>query len=1461
MIERAVFTPIAGGRLPDGERLKVTVFVTPKLAVADPPPPGATLELGAFDGFANWPKTLADARWAIDVDGVGAMEARPLDDPIAPDPDLWDRLFGATAVGDASFQHFENSVVHSYPVEEVAKAVTGLYQSIAAVSATEFPAITRGPLAGLVKTLTLDIAGREDRLGSRAAVKQLLRSLRKKADGDTARFLDIDEVPVDLRAAVSLAAATAFYDRTDDPWDHATATAPAPAPVAPEFHSFAARCADFPELLRHLGLAVDLWIPDDGSILERTTLRVLDGANAGPLEALLAPEDARPRALTHHTERFWAPASRTEQPDVVDGSLVVDETRRFLVEQIDPDGSALKVVSLLGTLQRTDRDLRESGERNNFAPSMTPDASSLPALRSAGILIARRNRAQDLVRQLDRSADHEQDRIAGEPTDLDAADVTRGWRIDIQDRDAGGEWLSLHRRVGQYELVAPMTPAEALPVQPKPDEAYLKAATTSSTDAAPTADQYLHETIAGWDGWSLAAKRPGKVVDQVQPVDPTVDPATDGERVADSGFPLAARFTPVPGSLPRLRFGRSYRLRVRAVDLSGESIPSEQLDETHERDLDGSYQRWEPVPSPAVVPLTEYTEGESLMRMVIRSTLDVAVADYVALPRVRDLTGHEASGDLGIVYREANERHLAAPAGSVQLAETHGEFDRAFSSDPAKVAEQFAVAARESGSFLTLPGARAIGATGTPTPLDGTKGQELAQGEYIVHNTRELALPYLPDPLARGVSFTTLPGDSATRLLRWPGESGVWFDRQPVLVRIVEGTAEPEFDADAKTLTVFLPKAAATTVRLSSFLDDEGTRRDPDLMRVWNLMATFASSPATAVQRDLVRRGLHWMITPFSELTLVHAVEKPLEPPAIVLGSAPNRTSGATFSLLPGVVHNHAASTGRIDIDAAWEDPVDDVRAAQPGSVAKTAHVADFSLTPSEVDAQLWPTNGPAAGPFGPRHEARHEFGDTRHRYVDYMPMATTRFREYFPPAITERPELVTSTGAALRVNVLSSARPDAPVVKYIVPTWEWQQSVLEVAGSPLAVRRVRTGGGLRVYLARPWFSSGPDELLGVVLARQPWLTWPVDVDRGVLGSVDDRALADGWAQRALEASGIALTQGRPASTRLAQHILDVAADVAREPRAARPRARTDTEKFLVAADSAVEAARLSDTDLVRTNQLTATTGLLDDFLGIFGSTDADGRCFCSVWGADPVFDGAPLPSGPFTHQFPLRSAVGSSVSLAEVPGQSATVVGHQPQFDADRRLWFCDIQIDAGAAYTPLVQLRLARYQPHSVAGAHISPTVKTDFAQLLPRREASYVLAPDSGAMAVTLRGPVGVPAHAIAMSNVASEVRASRVVEALIERLPAGATSDLDWERVGDPVALPVRLGLGAVKRGNYSDVEWAGAVAVPAREPGDALRVRIAEYELHEADLSGILGVALVVTPRARRLVYADELLLP
>ena len=113
-----------------------------------------------------------------------------------------------------------------------------------------------------------------------------------------------------------------------------------------------------------------------------------------------------------------------------------------------------------------------------------------------------------------------------------------------------------------------------------------------------------------------------------------------------------------------------------------------------------------------------------------------------------------------------------------------------------------------------------------------------------------------------------------------------------------------------------------------------------------------------------------------------------------------------------------------------------------------------------------------------------HSFDDTRHRFVDYKPVASSRYSEYFRVKDSEgtlKPTeglVFNKTGKPVTVNILSSDRPLPPDVEYIIPTFNWQKMA-----DKDRLTHIRKGGGLRVYLRRPWFSSGDGELLGVVLS------------------------------------------------------------------------------------------------------------------------------------------------------------------------------------------------------------------------------------------------------------------------------------------------------------------------------------------------------------------------------------------
>jgi hypothetical protein len=252
-----------------------------------------------------------------------------------------------------------------------------------------------------------------------------------------------------------------------------------------------------------------------------------------------------------------------------------------------------------------------------------------------------------------------------------------------------------------------------------------------------------------------------------------------------------------------------------------------------------------------------------------------------------------------------------------------------------------------------------------------------------------------------------------------------------------------------------------------------------------------------------------------------------------------------------------------------------------------------------------------------------------------------------------------------------------------------------------------------------------------------------------------------------------------------------------------------------------------------------------------------------TTWGSDPAWGSSATDHGPYIHQLPLRTAVGTDISL---PGQSehAVVVGHAPSFDEDRGLWACDLQLDAGAAYQPFVDLALVRYQPHSIAGHHASSVVRPGFTQLVPDRTAAMTPLLRSGSLAVSVRGPSGYNALGAAYlfgASAAALVDASHEVVAQVQTRPAGG-GDLDWRAVGAEVRLHA-------SGDTLADMRWDAVVPQADHPDGTEARLVVTEHELFETDASqaetwvarppGGFGESLR-KPAGRRLVFATDFVL-
>ncbi|MDP9440616.1 MAG: hypothetical protein M3P34_00215, partial [Actinomycetota bacterium] len=744
---------------------------------------------------------------------------------------------------------------------------------------------------------------------------------------------------------------------------------------------------------------------------------------------------------------------------------------------------------------------------------------------------------------------------------------------------------------------------------------------------------------------------------------------------------------------------------LRDVDLAGNSLDPGVSDHTHAT-APILYTRFDPVPPPAIVPRAPLAEGESVERLVIRSNFDQTAEEWAG--------AHPG-------YSAVNDRHVVPPKGSQQLAEAHGLFDGAIGqgADQAQVAAAYAVAIREAGRLDTAAGSTLVpGQLPPDAPDPDPNDTRPVPGAYLINAEPMFPLPYLPDPAGRGVAFRGLPGVDREHTREF---SGTWPNLSPLVlcIREREGTVKPgecqetflsrpglDWDVAKRSLTVSLGKAETAVVRYSCYPGDA-----LDHMAVWRRWLQPLEDPAL---RDLVVTGGHWMVSPFRELVLVHAVQQPLCPPNVRLRSS--RRPGATYTDLRGRIMLSVKSTGQIDLHASWTDPIDSLSDVKPALLQGGGQVASLSVDSRLPEPAPWvdlppepdgtrPVPEDGGLPFGfpnvdrvvaagfSLHDAEilmemqrpvaHEFGDTRHRWVRYRPRGTTRFREYFPPAITQEPANISRIGDEVLVNVLSSARPEAPRVLYMVPSFRWVGG--RAAPNWTTFTRTRTGGGLRVWMDRPWYSSGEGEKLAAVL-------WPPDRKplRFFEKSVSQYGIDPAWT-------------------------------------AAIPTVTLRPSDFANAVDT-------------------------DAGLTLEEASKAD----------DP-----------------------------EVRDATVSIAAFEPEYDEDRRLWFCDIDLSRKAApsYFPFVRLALARYQCHSTTNAQkLSPVAQTDFAQLLPSRTLTVTFR-EERTLDVTVYG-----------AAVTGPIR--NRVEVTLEHHDGSIPGDLGWRRVppspGRPN--PVHLSDGV------PDISW-------------------------------------------------------
>ncbi|HYG47007.1 MAG TPA: hypothetical protein VD846_03605 [Allosphingosinicella sp.] len=1012
--QRVVFTVIPDGIA--GDEVRLNLHVAPRLTLAAGVTPDTLIQ---FPAWQDWADTInaADIHLLVNGDTVAVTRAA------VADPRIWSALLPpSTRVASHKFEDLRGANILTYPLAALGAAIESDYVAMAGEEGGELPSVR-------------DLGKHIRYLPKRGLDREKLISLLQSDEDLTDPDLAIALLAEYHRPLGPEMLATAKKQGKDDPHEDSKyltqkrVALPDPAKLAAsfDFHRIVSALGQHAALMRACGLVVPLKasLSDiaDGHCKLQAKVE-WDGAGIAT-EADICP-------VTHAGKGDGEFRAIPRHPGALDGGWLRLDPARFDLVSMDVDGGGLSLKNFAINLPNIED---ESFDDERFDSDKIVRTGT-PRLRTAGLQLAQKRRGKAIGELFKGSFKLEEAVLEGDQPELFAEDLIRGWRADVED-DKSGRWQSLLRFDGTYVL-----PNENLTLETEDEETVLRLAAGKAADGSEPGLLKATEALFAWSGWSLAAPQPGRAI---MPDDVT---HAEAPNELPDGLPLHVSARAHKGSLPVLRFGRTYRVRLRYADLAGGGLAWTPDGSAPAAALSRPYRfgRYEPAEAPVLTLIEgekEPKDGESMARAALRTMDDASTNDT----EVR--------------------RNVVPPRVGIRFAELHGVLDHDGRPDPA--AYKLLKDRDSDYESITVE-------THAFDPQHPEQPGAVVKTDFAVAKATHQT-PYLYDPQTAGCALyiSGVPGIDPDKL--WPVSfvADDWDPDAPHkwpealgFTLLASETGVTGYEASTRTFRVVLAKGERARIRLSALVP----RRDLAKFKLLDRLreTAEAGSDPEAQQRysrarSAARRGRHWMFTPWRKVELVHALQRPLVKPDYEnLGAG--RSRGNVTASISYATPIHCKSTARIDTSAAWFE-IDDQ--GGDGPIVKPFQADAFSREFARLDHP----EGVAR-----RLNGKHVFEDTRARFVAYRMRATTRFREFMPPEIRADAKALVRESAIKAVWVPSSSPPAAPVVRYVVPTFGWFES-----GEPGGKQRSwRDGGGLRVYLDRPWYSSGSNEMLAVLL-------------------------------------------------------------------------------------------------------------------------------------------------------------------------------------------------------------------------------------------------------------------------------------------------------------------------------------------------------------------------------------------
>jgi len=1321
ILETIVFTALPTAR--KGNELFASVLISPQLGGDESNP--KRLPLSRYRDFAGgqWARIVAAIewqlvlRWSVDDSEEDSLPAERIS--VAPDPDLFATIFPADMPVDPfTYTDYAAAPVVSYPAARLARDLNRLQEAVAQQAPYERP-----PIESMVTR-----AGDFTKAPMDPFV--LYGDRREKLDLGIDQVLATTGVLTTPEGATSegTARSIAMLHRMLRPNVLSDSPAKRTWPDL-DFHRVLSLLQSHPQLLRRLGLLVDLRVPITRIRRQQGTPRVYALIDwPPPYDPDVAGLDITtsfPRVRTRLAADYFRPLPRAA--GLTDAGFANLSSAVAITSTIESE--------ILGTEAEATGTARLMRHEPRLETYSTPQKRGIPARHSAGVEFVRPDEAARWRERMGVASRLRRALATGDDVLLDAEDVVMGYRIDIR-RAGDTAWRSLHRRQGTLTPYAGVRAQS--PIALGADEGWSEQAATRDdgdlVQGRPVIK--MRETLAMWKGWSLSLPAPGDSLDsEDRPTGPiTAEDAPDLIASMHATIDYAA---PDDGArLPALRFStRDYEARMRWVDLGGNSL---EPDAAGGSILKFPYLRHDPVPSPALYMTAPPVWSETVDVMVLRTAND----------RRYDLM--------------TAERWIAPPKSAAFFCLMHGMFDDA---NGRPRADAFAtIAGRESASIDV-----------EIDPAGNTP--------YVVRDPG--AVPYLPDPLAKGLLVRGAP----QRRGAFTGEvalsyRGRWPNVEVASIK-ADGARPSGVDVQGEQVIVGLAPGRVAHLRLSHSLTPSGLA----LMDLWRRI----SGSANEVE---ARKGANWLLTPDRVLVVVHAVQRPVLAPAFIpvrVGAAnrvwrAQREAGESDAALSGFLTLDQPSTESVDIVGVRTYAVDEGPGTAPPRVVVRSDMGVLGTSPVIDPA-------PGGGEADVRLAVRAPFPDTRREQVSLMAIAKSRYAEYFRRTVT-----ASAQTAVISLN----------------------------AGQPIVAGSVRVG--YRYF--------GAD--LRPIDGKAQETAYIVDADAGTL-----RLDPDAPAEDAIPTSAFLTISFIPGPITRASTDASVAGDRRGAnltvPSSARPLA-PQAEWILPAFGWSARNRTSTRTGRALRIYLARpwfTSGIGEELAIVLQPANADVNAardaLVTQWGLDPITTGGTLPRShyPLAPHFTNAALAARGVRMAEMDADVDIVRyrigGHNAQgevsgYDPDRDMYFVDIEMNPGTAYRPFVRLALARYQPFSVDGLHLSPISLVDVVQLEPDRTASVALfgsvARQSASFTLTGR------------SYAANEMGPGPgKAVAILERYdgPTGPKADPTLSAAWTQLQTVTLTGSIA-----GTQATWTGRMTVPGTRPAGRYRIVFEQFELIRTD---------------------------